>query len=189
MPTALAESFNIRHSRFDLDEVKRLTESFAGKLPKIEGSVKRMMEREMTIDEKIEFVRYLDELLEEEVGPDEVLEDEDEILDFVCTYIEAYTLELEKGYSIDWARQYADHLALEDENDTERAAALAFEAVMMVNPKKANKDLDLIKTSLRFMETSNICTVAKIAIPTCSLLPNLTHKSLKRYPFVRIVRL
>jgi hypothetical protein len=57
VPTALAESFNIRHSRFDLDEVKRLTESFAGKLPKIEGSVKRMMERVMTIDEKIEFVR------------------------------------------------------------------------------------------------------------------------------------
>ena len=57
VPTALAESFNIRHSRFDLDEVKRLTESFAGKLPKIEGSFKRMMEREMTIDEKIEFVR------------------------------------------------------------------------------------------------------------------------------------
>ena len=57
VPTALAESFNIRHSRFDLAEVKRLTESFAGKLPKIEGSVKRMMEREMTIDEKIEFVR------------------------------------------------------------------------------------------------------------------------------------
>ena len=57
VPTALSESFNIRHSRFDLDEVKRLTESFAGKLPKIEGSVKRMMEREMTIDEKIEFVR------------------------------------------------------------------------------------------------------------------------------------
>ena len=57
VPTALAESFNIRHSRFDLDEVKRLTESFAGKLPKIDGSVKRMMERVMTIDEKIEFVR------------------------------------------------------------------------------------------------------------------------------------
>ena len=57
VPTALSESFKIRHSRFDLDEVKRLTESFAGKLPKIEGSVKRMMEREMTIDEKIEFVR------------------------------------------------------------------------------------------------------------------------------------
>jgi len=57
VPTALAESFNIRHSRFDLDEVKRLTESFAGRLPKIEGSVTRMMEREMTIDEKIDFVR------------------------------------------------------------------------------------------------------------------------------------
>jgi hypothetical protein len=40
-----------------LDDVKRLTESFAGKLPKIEGSVNRMMEREMTTDEKIDFVR------------------------------------------------------------------------------------------------------------------------------------
>jgi len=57
VPTALAESFKVRHQRFDLDEVKRLTESFAGKLPKIEGSVNRMMEREMTTDEKIDFVR------------------------------------------------------------------------------------------------------------------------------------
>ena len=72
VPTALAESFNIRHSRFDLDEVKRLTESFAGKLPKIEGSVKRMMEREMTIDEKIEFVRKSVGL---RFGQDKVLND------------------------------------------------------------------------------------------------------------------
>jgi len=57
VPTSAAESFNVRHQRFDLDDVKRLTESFAGKLPKIEGSVNRMMEREMTTDEKIDFVR------------------------------------------------------------------------------------------------------------------------------------
>lgn len=57
VPTALADSFNVRHQRFDLDDVKRLTESFAGKLPKIERSVIRMMEHEMTIDEKIDFVR------------------------------------------------------------------------------------------------------------------------------------
>jgi len=57
VPTALADSFNVRHQRFDLDDVKRLTESFAGKLPKIERSVNRMMRHEMTIDEKIDFVR------------------------------------------------------------------------------------------------------------------------------------
>jgi hypothetical protein len=57
VPTALADSFNVRHQRFDLDDVKRLTESFAGKLPKIERSVNRMMKHEMTIDEKIDFVR------------------------------------------------------------------------------------------------------------------------------------
>mgnify|MGYP003659742992 CR=1 FL=1 len=62
VPTALAESFNVRHQRFDLDDVKRLTESFAGKLPKIEGSVNRMMERIMTTDEKIDFVRKSSEI-------------------------------------------------------------------------------------------------------------------------------
>ena len=62
VPTALAESFNVRHQRFDLDDVKRLTESFAGKLPKIEGSVNRMMERIMTTDEKIDFVRRSSEI-------------------------------------------------------------------------------------------------------------------------------
>jgi len=72
VPTALAESFNVRHSRFDLDEVKRLTESFAGRLPKIEGSVNRMMEREMTIDEKIDFVRKSFEI---RFGRDKVLND------------------------------------------------------------------------------------------------------------------
>jgi hypothetical protein len=72
VPTALAESFNVRHSRFELDEVKRLTESFAGRLPKIEGSVKRMMEREMTIDEKIEFVRKSVNI---RFGQDKVLND------------------------------------------------------------------------------------------------------------------
>jgi hypothetical protein len=72
VPTALAESFNVRHSRFDLDEVKRLTESFAGRLPKIEGSVSRMMERQMTIDEKIEFVRKSVNI---RFGQDKVLND------------------------------------------------------------------------------------------------------------------
>ena len=57
VPTSLAESLKVRHQKFDLDEVKRLTESFAGLLPKIQGGVNRMMERELTTDEKIDFVR------------------------------------------------------------------------------------------------------------------------------------
>ena len=62
VPTALSESFKLLHSRFDLDEVKRLTESFAGRLPKIEGSVNRMMERELSTDEKIDFLRQSAEI-------------------------------------------------------------------------------------------------------------------------------
>ena len=72
VPTALSESFKLRHSRFDLDEVKRLTESFAGRLPKIEGSVNRMMERELTTDEKIDFLRQSAEI---RFGKDKVLKD------------------------------------------------------------------------------------------------------------------
>jgi len=72
VPTALSESFKLRHSRFDLDEVKRLTESFAGRLPKIEGSVNRMMERELTTDEKIDFLRQSAEI---RFGKEKVLKD------------------------------------------------------------------------------------------------------------------
>jgi hypothetical protein len=56
VPTSLAEKFNIRHTNFNLDEVKKLTESFAGRLPKIQTSVERMMSRDLTINEKIKFV-------------------------------------------------------------------------------------------------------------------------------------
>ena len=72
VPTALSESFNLRHSRFDLDEVKQLTESFAGRLPKIETSVQRMMERELSTDEKIDFLRKSAEV---RFGKDKVLKE------------------------------------------------------------------------------------------------------------------
>ena len=55
--TSAADSFKVRHSGFELDDVKRLTEDFSKRLPLIEGSVNRMMERELTTDEKIDFVR------------------------------------------------------------------------------------------------------------------------------------
>ena len=57
VPTSVADKFSIRHKNFELDDVKMLTESFAKKLPKIEQSVSRMMSRELTIDEKINFVK------------------------------------------------------------------------------------------------------------------------------------
>lgn len=57
VPTSTADSFRIRHSGFELDDVKRLADDFAKRLPVIEGSVNRMMERELSIDEKLDFVR------------------------------------------------------------------------------------------------------------------------------------
>jgi hypothetical protein len=57
VPTSLSESFNIRHKSFDLDEVKRLTESFAERLPIIQNSVDKMMGRTLDEVEKVEFVK------------------------------------------------------------------------------------------------------------------------------------
>jgi hypothetical protein len=57
VPTAVAEKFSMRHNHFTLDDVKNLADSFSKKLPLIEQSVGRMMSREMSDDEKIDFVR------------------------------------------------------------------------------------------------------------------------------------
>ena len=57
VPTSTVEQFTIRHMGFDTNDVKRLTESFAKKLPQIQNSVDRMMDRMLTEGEKIEFVK------------------------------------------------------------------------------------------------------------------------------------
>ena len=72
VPTSTAESFKVKHQRLELDDVKRLTELFAGKLPKIEGSINRMMEKELTTDEKIDFLRKSAEV---RFGQEKVLTD------------------------------------------------------------------------------------------------------------------
>lgn len=62
VPTSLSEKFNVRHTGFNLDEVKRLTESFASRLPVIQNSVSKMMERELSEGEKIQFVKQSESL-------------------------------------------------------------------------------------------------------------------------------
>ena len=57
VPTSLAEQFNIRHQNFDLGEVRRLTDSFASRLPIIQESLNKMENRELTMDEKVGFVK------------------------------------------------------------------------------------------------------------------------------------
>ena len=57
VPTSVADKFNVRHSGFEFDDVKRLMDDFSKRLPLIQGSVGRMMERELILDEKIEYVQ------------------------------------------------------------------------------------------------------------------------------------
>jgi hypothetical protein len=56
VPTSVAEKFSIRHNHFSYDDVKELADSFSQKLPKIEASVNRMMERQLTEKEKLRLV-------------------------------------------------------------------------------------------------------------------------------------
>ena len=55
--TSTVEQFNIRHTGFNPDDVKRLTESFAKKLPIIQNSVDKMMGKMLTEGEKIDFAK------------------------------------------------------------------------------------------------------------------------------------
>ena len=57
VPTSTAEQFTVRHMGFDSDDVKRLTESFAKKLPIIQNSVDKMMGKMLTEGEKIDFAK------------------------------------------------------------------------------------------------------------------------------------
>lgn len=62
VPTSISESFSLRHKNFDITEVKKLTESFAHKLPIIQNSVDKMMNRHLTDEEKVKFVNKASEL-------------------------------------------------------------------------------------------------------------------------------
>ena len=62
VPTSISESFSLRHKNFDITEVKKLTESFANKLPIIQNSVDKMMNRHLTDEEKVKFVNKASEL-------------------------------------------------------------------------------------------------------------------------------
>ena len=57
VPTSVSDSFKIRHSGFNLDDVKRFGEDFSKRLPLIQGSVNKMMDRNLSIDEQIDFAK------------------------------------------------------------------------------------------------------------------------------------
>ena len=57
VPTSVAERFSIRHNHFSFDDVRVLAEDFSKKLPRIEQSVTRMMEKELTEKEKLRLIK------------------------------------------------------------------------------------------------------------------------------------
>ena len=57
VPTSVSDSFKVRHSGFEFEDVKRLTEDFSKRLPIIQGSVNRMMEHQLTMDDKLKLAK------------------------------------------------------------------------------------------------------------------------------------
>jgi hypothetical protein len=62
VPTSSSEEYKVRHSGFNIEDVKRVTEDFSKRLPSIQGSVNKMMERQLTIDEKLDFAKKASEI-------------------------------------------------------------------------------------------------------------------------------
>ena len=62
VPTSSAQEFKVRHSGFDLDDVKKVTEDFSKTLPILQNSVNRMMERQLNMDEKLQFAKKASEI-------------------------------------------------------------------------------------------------------------------------------
>lgn len=57
IPSSVFESFKVRHMGFNLSDVEELTQSFAKNFPLIKDSVHKMMETELTLEKKIQFIK------------------------------------------------------------------------------------------------------------------------------------
>lgn len=57
VPTSVVERFSLRHNHFSLDQVKSLAEDFSKKLPRVQESVTRMMEKDLTEKEKLRLIK------------------------------------------------------------------------------------------------------------------------------------
>lgn len=56
VPTSLSQQFNFRHKNLNLDEVRRISESFVQQLPIISNSVRSFENREMSLLESQDFM-------------------------------------------------------------------------------------------------------------------------------------
>lgn len=73
VPTSISESFSIRHTNFNMGDVRQLTDNFAKKLPIIQESMEKMMNRELSTKEKIHLTK---EALKLRFGKPEMLSEE-----------------------------------------------------------------------------------------------------------------
>ena len=90
---------------------------------------------------KKEFVAKLHQTLQEEEGQENEEGYVLYLLNFIASYISIFEAERKNGYSEAWARKYADHLSFEDENEAEKAVAIAYDYVLESSEETAKQDL------------------------------------------------
>lgn len=56
VPTSISQSFKIRHTNFDMGEVRKVTDEFAQQLPIIGQSVEKMSSKILSLDEQFSYV-------------------------------------------------------------------------------------------------------------------------------------
>jgi len=88
-----------------------------------------------------EFIRFIDITLADDIRLNSLEVDyENDILEFVAGYMDCFTKEREKGYSVEWAKEYAIQVLYEN---GEHAIAYAYETAKEHSPEQAQADLKL----------------------------------------------
>jgi hypothetical protein len=57
VPTSISDSFSIKHTNFNMSDIREVTDNFAKKLPIIKDSMEKMMGKELTTKEKIKLTK------------------------------------------------------------------------------------------------------------------------------------
>lgn len=56
VPTSISQSFKLRHTNFDMGEVRKVTDEFANHLPIIGQSLEKMSSKILSLDEQMDYV-------------------------------------------------------------------------------------------------------------------------------------
>ena len=87
-----------------------------------------------------EFFRLVEYHIKEEIKVGVYEESEENILNYIDAYMSLFLGERKKGFSVDWAKEFAQSIM---DEERKHAAAYAYKASKEINPLQAKTDLEL----------------------------------------------